>query len=84
MQVLLQKVYATQHQVTCLILKLVADIVEAHISFAQVEELIAPGAPLWLQQIAILLYACEIAAAWEARPACQAQLSLSMLLREWF
>ena len=36
-QVLLQKVYNTQHQVTCLILKLVADIVEAHISFAQVK-----------------------------------------------
>ena len=46
MQVLLQKVYNTQHQVTCLILKLVADIVEAHISFAQVEEWTAPGAPL--------------------------------------
>lgn len=46
MQVLLQKVYNTQHQVTCLILKLVADIVEAHISFAQVEESITPGGPL--------------------------------------
>ena len=46
MQVLLQKVYNTQHQVTCLILKLVADIVEAHISFAQVGERMPPDAPL--------------------------------------
>ncbi len=35
-QVLLQNVYHTQAGVTCLILKLAADIVEAHISFAQV------------------------------------------------
>lgn len=34
-QVLLQDVYHTQPGVTCLILKLAADIVEAHISFAQ-------------------------------------------------
>ena len=36
MQVLLQDVYHTQPGVTCLILKLAADIVEAHISFVQV------------------------------------------------
>ncbi len=35
-QVLLQDVYHTQAGVSCLILKLAADIVEAHISYAQV------------------------------------------------
>ena len=35
-QVLLQDVYHTQPGVSCLILKLAADIVEAHISYAQV------------------------------------------------
>ncbi len=35
-QVLLQDVYHTQPGISCLILKLAADIVEAHISYAQV------------------------------------------------
>ena len=34
-QALLQDVYHTQPGITCLILKLAADIVEAHISYAQ-------------------------------------------------
>ena len=79
MQMLLQKVYNTQHEVTCLILKLVADIVEAHISFAQVEEpqLKSTSHPAFgCSSIVILLYVCKMAPAREARRANQAQLCL--------
>ena len=77
MQVLLQKVHNTQHEVTCLILKLVADIVEAHISFAQVQapQLKSTSRPAFgCNNTVILLYACKMAAAREARRANQAQL----------